>query len=156
MGLIVGSFFGGWLRLFIFCESVSLWVCEWSLWMCESVWVCECVCIDLHMDLYWNWYRNGPGAPEPFLYRFTYEFVLKLVQKWTWSSRALFGQICLWIGVEIDTEMMQVRVHVHALVHVPHALFMFQLVLVLFVDVISKSVPKQGLTQLFINVDINS
>jgi hypothetical protein len=36
-------------------------------------------CIDLHMNLYWKWYRNGPGAPEPFLYGFTYEFVLKMV-----------------------------------------------------------------------------
>ena len=60
---------------------------------------------DLLMKLYWNWYRNGPGAPEPFLYGFAYEFVLKLLQKWTWSSGALFGQICLWIYIEIGTEM---------------------------------------------------
>ena len=62
-------------------------------------------CIDLHMNLYWNWYRNGSGAAEPFLYRFTYDFVLKLVQKSTWSCKAIFVQIYIWICIEIGTEM---------------------------------------------------
>ena len=60
---------------------------------------------DLCMNLYWNWYRNGPGAPEPFVDRFVYEFVWKWIQKWTWSSRAIGGQICVLICIEIDTEM---------------------------------------------------
>jgi hypothetical protein len=60
---------------------------------------------DLCTNLYWKWYRNGPGDPERFLDRFPYEFELKLIKKWTWNSRAICGQICVWIRLEMDTEI---------------------------------------------------
>ena len=51
-----------------------------------------------------NGYRKAPRAPKPFVHRFASKFVLKL-QKWTWSSGAICGQICVCILIEMDTEM---------------------------------------------------
>ena len=96
--------------LFWFFQHCSSFVA--ALLACLVPWRPKCVCEfathlkpDMREPKAAHLSSKGSGAPEPFLYRCALAFVLKLVQKWTWNSRAIFNQTCLWICIEIGTEM---------------------------------------------------
>jgi predicted choloylglycine hydrolase len=69
-------------------------------------------CTKFNTNSYVNLYKNGSGAPGPFLYQFQFKFICKSIQKWLWSSRSISVPISIQIHMQIYTKKaLELQVH---------------------------------------------
>jgi hypothetical protein len=59
-----------------------------------------------------KFYKKGSGAPGPFLIPFPYKFICKSIQKWLWSSGSISVPISIQIHMQMYTNMaLELQVH---------------------------------------------